>query len=316
MFSHHADLIDFLANTFLLLFFSSSAPLLPCLLCRFDTPSLILPTAASSLTRFKSEIPSPCLRPPPLSPQPPAHQVWIKTLPPSEFDYAGPLLFHLIHNVQQMAAKAFGYVGTYLYVYHAAGPSCLLAPSSSPPPSPCLGCQDRVPVIFWGRLFLKCVIRLLRLHCAAPSPRLYHNSPTAACARALELPGFPSHAAECTIVSVIREATSRSACCLRVSRFLFTTFDKFACSFCFPQRPQQIKLEQLRVAFHPYGAPTYPSLPKRTLCVSGTLMTTHYLCHLESLPPQLSLRLKAGFPPVVVLDFSFFFFFLRVTEEL
>lgn len=110
-FSHCADLIDFTANTLLLLFFSSSAPLSPCLLCRCDTPSLILAIAESSLARFELEITSPCLHPPPISPKPPAHQVWIKTLPPSEFDYTGPLLFHLIHNVQQMAVKAFGFIG-------------------------------------------------------------------------------------------------------------------------------------------------------------------------------------------------------------
>lgn len=123
LFSHCADLIDFLANTLLLLFFSSSAPLSPCLLCRRDTPFLILAVAAGSLTRFKLEIPSPCPRPPPPSPQPPAHQVWIKTLPPSQFDYAGPLLFNLIHNVLQMAILNF------LFVYAAADPSRLLAPS-------------------------------------------------------------------------------------------------------------------------------------------------------------------------------------------
>lgn len=137
-------------------------------------------------------------------------------------------------------------------MYPAAGRSGLLAPS--PSPSPGAARRRSAVLLRWcpsnifflgGRGGCKVYNRITAapLCTAIPADITTHLLPRAR--EPLGLPGFLSRAAECTIVSVIREATSHSACCLRVSRF-FSGFNKFCLLFLLPTKTPAEKTRAIK----------------------------------------------------------------------
>lgn len=126
------------------------------------------------------------------------------------------MLFNLIHNVQQMAAKPWAVLAVIGCVFcsrsFSSVPSCGVIHTRSVVALRSRSCNILADCKVYNRITLLALLHTAVLAYITTYLLLRTQE-------RLDSPGFLSHTSKCSIVSIILEATMHSACCLFVQDF-------------------------------------------------------------------------------------------------